>query len=147
VALAVTFLSCLAMQQLAVAPFPAEVGQPVVVRAERLEPPEGGPAAAGGRTPAPLPLVGLRVLVEQPDGARQDVGVTDAGGAVQFVPVQVGTHVFSAEVDGVRVVAPHRVVPAQPKWLPALVSVPLGLALLWRHLQRRAGRGAGRPAA
>lgn len=140
-ALAVTFLCCLALQQLAAAPFPAEVGQPVTVRAERLERPAGGGSDDG----VLRPIASLSITVEMPDGTRAVLGPTDAAGIVHFVPSQAGTHVYSAEVGGVRLVAPHRVVAARARWLPALVCVPLGLALLWQNLRRR--RSAVEPGA
>lgn len=139
-----TYLCCLVLQQLAVAPFPAEVGQSVTVSAERPE----RLAAGGLDQPARQPIAALRITVEQPDGSRVEVGSTDAAGVAHFVPRQVGTHVYSAEVGGVRIVAPHRVVASRPRWLLALVCVPLGLALSWQHLRRRhpaasAAAGAG----
>ena len=118
------------VQQLGVSPFPAEVGQEVTVLAQR--------AMASTGPDRPLgPLVGLPVQVESPDGRRQSLGVTDEKGLVRFVPTAVGSHVFRAEVAGVQIMAPHRVVPARPRWVAAIVSIPLGLALLWQHLRRR----------
>lgn len=115
------------VQQLGVSPFPAEVGQEVTVLAQRASAPSG-----------PLgPWVGLPVQVELPDGRREPLGVTDADGLVHFVPSAVGNHVFRAEVAGVQVLAPHRVVPSRPRWVAAIACIPLGLALLWRHLRRR----------
>lgn len=123
----------LAAQQLGVSPFPAEVGSRVTVSASRLQ------KDPTGKNPATtVPLAGLPIDVELPDHAHRQVGATDAAGEVEFVPTQLGTHVFSTTIDGVRVVAPHRVISPAPRWLPALVCVPLGLALLWRHLRRRA---------
>ena len=120
------------VQQLGVSPFPAEVGQEVTVLAQRATAPDG-----------PLgPLVGLPVQVELPDGRRQPLGLTDADGQVRFVPSAVGSHVFRAEVAGVQVMALHRVVPQRPRWVAAIVCIPLGLALLWQHLRRRSGASA-----
>lgn len=114
-----TLSMLLALQQLQVSPFPAEVGQPVQVRAT---------AATG-------PVAGLQVSVQLPDGQLVAVGTTDPAGAVSFVPQQVGLHCYRAELDGVHLLAPHQVVPLRRRWLFALVCVPLGLALLWRALR------------
>jgi len=109
----------LVLQQLEPLPFPAEVGGTVTVRAT-------------GREGRPLPQ--LAIAVELPDGARAELGATDAAGAVTFVPTQPGTHVFAAEWQGVRLLSPDCVVPKQTRWLYALACVPLGLLLGWRHL-------------
>jgi hypothetical protein len=115
---------CLALvaQQIEVLPYPAEVGQRVVVRAT-------APASAG-----------LAIAVEQPDGTVVPLGATDGGGATSWQPTQVGIHHYRAVVDGVRVVAPHVVVAATPRWAYAAILVPLGLGLLfvhWRDARRR----------
>ncbi len=107
-----------AFQQLQVTPVPAEVGQEVVVQAQQ-----------DGR-----PVAGLQVTMAGPEGTSQSVGVTSREGAVRFVPVAPGQYVFTAQMDGVRVLAPHSVVPRRRWWLLAIGCVPLGLALLWRNL-------------
>jgi hypothetical protein len=112
------------LQQLSVAPFPAEVGDEVVVAVV---------APAG-------PVAGLGIEVELPDRSRRSLGPTDRQGIVRVTAELVGEHVYRTQVDGVALVAPHRVVAARPRWLYALACVPLGLALLWRN-----ARGPGRP--
>jgi hypothetical protein len=122
----------LLLQQLQVAPFPAEAGQAVVVRASD---------AAG-------PRPGLAVDVELPDGTRRQVGSTDGHGEIGFVPEVPGPYCYRAELDGVRLVAPHMVVALRRRWLLALACVPLGLVLLWRTLTRprtRTGAAAAEP--
>jgi hypothetical protein len=120
-------LLCL-LQQLAVEPFPAEVGQEVVVRA----------AAAGA-------IAGVAVEAVLPDGGTRALGATGADGALRFVPAVAGEHRFVADIGGVRVVAPLQVLPPRRRWLHALACVPLGLVLLVRIW--RSGRdGRGRPA-
>ena len=123
VALAVSFVCAFALQQLVVTPYPAEVGTTVTVTARN---------AAG-------PLVGVTVQVELPDGTRQPLGPTDERGSRTFEPPCTGQFLYSAVVDGVRVLSPHRVVAVRPRWWLAAGSVPLGLALLWR-LSRARGR-------
>jgi len=142
----VTFVCWMAAQQLSATPFPAEVGESVTVRVVRnvrdaspdQVPLSRDPMDRGAVRPASheVPLAGQRVEVELPDGQQQFVGVTDADGVVQFVPEQVGAYVWKTAVDGVSLLAPHRVIPARPRWLVASVCVPLGLLLLWRNLRR-----------
>lgn len=109
----------MAVQQLSAAPYPAEVGSTVTVRAVRDE----------------QPLRGERIDVALPDGKLLACGETDGNGVVSFVPEAAGQYVFAMTVGGVRIIAPHRVVPARQRWLAAFVCVPLGLALLWRNLR------------
>jgi len=111
----------MALQQLSAVPFPAEVGSTVTVRAVR----------------ANEPLRGERIGVAMPDGKHLVCGTTDANGVVEFVPDLPGQYVFEMAIGGVRVIAPHRVVPVRHRWLAAFVCVPLGLALLWRNLLGR----------
>ncbi len=136
----------MAAQQLSATPFPAEVGEPVtvrVVRNVRNAPLDQVPLArdlldSSATRPASheVPIAGLRIEVELPDGQRRFVGETGADGALRFVPDQPGAYVWMAAVDGVRLLAPHRVVPARSRWWAAVVCVPLGLLLLWRNLRR-----------
>ena len=115
--LAVASVVCaLVPQQLHVEPYPAEVGALVTVTA----------------TVGETPVSGLVVEVELPDGRQQAVGATDASGRLASVPVMAGQFVYRAVLDGVRLLAPHRVVPRRERWWLAFGSVPLGLALLWR---------------
>lgn len=119
----VSFLCCIAAQQLSAVPFPAEVGQEVTVRAVRNADQQPWPQHP--------------IDVELPDGTKRELGVSDQNGELRFVPEVPGQYVFAADIDGIRVLAPHRVVPAQSRWIAALVCVPLGLALLWRNLRSR----------
>ncbi|MBL8756059.1 MAG: hypothetical protein JNK15_22385 [Planctomycetes bacterium] len=107
-----------------VEPLPATVGHEV-----RLILPAGSAAVAG-----------VVVEVELPGGQRRPVGTTDAAGAVRYVPEQVGHHLFVAEIAGVRTLVPFHVGGEGTRWLLALGSVPLGLALLWANLRRARGR-------
>ena len=118
---AVTLGCWLAVQQLGVEPFPAEVGSTVTVRASR----DGQPLAGEG------------IAVRAPDGRQVRCGTTDRDGVVEFVPDLPGQYVYEMTVGGVRVLAPHRVVPERRGWLAAFVCVPLGLALLWGNLRSR----------
>ncbi|MCA8966683.1 MAG: hypothetical protein R3F29_12715 [Planctomycetota bacterium] len=128
---AVVTVACwLAMQQLAAAPESPSVGDVVAVRASL----------------AAAPAVGVAVAVVLPDGGRQEIGATDAAGEVRFVPETAGQHTFVAEVGGVRCLTPVFAQGRGGRWLLALASVPLGLALLWvnlRHLRRVAVEAAG----
>lgn len=118
------------LQQIQLAPFPAEVGEPVAVRVAL---PAGG---AGG----------VAVEVEGPDGGRRSAGTTDASGGLSFTPALAGGHRFTAVVDGVRLVARMEVLPARRRWPYAVACVPLGLLLLWRLLRTRAlSPGPSRP--
>jgi len=119
----VTLVCAALLQQLQGAPFPAEVGQPMTVRATR----------------AGEPQPGVQIVVELPDGSRRDLGPTGADGSLAFVPETPGGHVFAAELAGVKLIAPHPVVAPRRRWLLALASVPLGSVLLWR-LSRARGR-------
>lgn len=119
------------LQQLSVQPYPAVVGEPVRIVATR--------ATAGGGAP-PQPLPGLPLEVELPDGSRRPIAATGADGAATFTPEHTGTFVYRTEVDGVALVAPHRVVAKRRPWLVALACTPLGLLLLWRHLRPRPAR-------
>ena len=130
---AVTLACWLAVQQLSVEPFPAEVGSTVTVRAVRRQPIPQGEFLE-------LALAGESIGVLAPDGRHLPCGTTDSRGVPVFVPDSPGQYVFDMTIDGVRVLAPHQVVPARNQWLAAFVCVPLGLALLWRNLSRARGR-------
>jgi hypothetical protein len=119
----VSVLCLAAVQQLQVVPYPAAVGATVTVTA---------------RTDA-APLSGVEVHVESPDGTVRSLGATDADGRCVCVPEAPGQYVYAVVVEGVRVLAPHRVVARRPRGWLALATVPLGLALLWR-LSRVRGR-------
>jgi len=111
------------LQQLEVAPFPAEAGQEVSIRVRSAEGPQGGVAVA----------------VELPDGSRRALGSTDARGEVTYVPDGPGLYCYRAELLGTRLLAPHRVVPPRRRWLATLLCVPLGLGCafwLWRGARR-----------
>ena len=123
-ALLVTILCIAGCQQLSVKPVPAEVGQEVVVRAEK----DG------------QPLVGLAVTVSGPDGPPRPVGVTGTDGQLKFVPAAAGSFVLAAEIGGVETLTPLAVIPGRRRWLFAICCVPLGLALLWRNLSRARDR-------
>lgn len=118
--LAVVLASAFALQQLDVTPFPATVGQLVVVRAG----------------PRDRPIGGLAVQVELPDGATVACGETAVNGELAFVPTLVGRHVFAAVIDGARTLAPLAVQGSRARWPLAFGAVPLGLALLWWNLSR-----------
>lgn len=122
--LCATFVLSLAVPQVSVSPYRAALGDEVVVHAEKA-----------GKV-----LVGVEVTVELPDGAHRAIGVTDERGDIRFVPDTPGGHVFGVEVDGLRMLAPSRVVKTRPRWLVAVVCVPLGLALLWRNFRRARDR-------
>jgi hypothetical protein len=127
--LAVVLAGALALQQLEVAPFPATVGEPVVVHAKRGD----------------APIAGLAVRATLPDGSEVACGETAANGECRFVPEHAGQHVFIASIDGVRTLAPLAVRAARARWPLAIGAVPLGLALLWwnlRALSRARGRRA-----
>ena len=115
------------MQQLAVDPVPALVGQEVSVRATTVE---------------DKPVGGLVVAVEMPDGTSRELGKTDANGKLAFTAAVPGPHVMSASIDGVRCVASVAFGPARKTWWLAIVCVPLGLALLWVHGRRLFTRSA-----
>ena len=122
-------LTLLAPQKLEPAPYPAQVGESVTVRATRGE----------------EPITGLTVTVRKPSGTAVECGVTDAAGAVVYIPDEVGFHVFVGKVGGVGVLAPLPVTAPQRSWWAAFVLVPLGLALAWQNLRRGLGRSASRP--
>lgn len=125
-----TYILVLAVQQLQVAPFPVELGQEVVVQA----------MAADRRALANLPIT-----IEHEDGTRHLLGTTDAAGELRYAPTVVGSCCFRAEVDGALLLAPDHVLPPRRRWLYALLCVPLGLALLWHHLRRRAAGADAKP--
>ena len=124
--LGLTIVCGLAVQQLAVAPFPATVGEPVVVTVRR----DGAP------------LVGIEFAVDLPAGISRACGATGADGNLRFLPEVAGDHLFVATIGGVRQLLPLAVRPRVDKWPLAIASVPLGLALLWWHLSRVRGRRA-----
>jgi hypothetical protein len=94
------------------------------------------------------PLAGVVVTLEPVGAAPVAVGTTGADGAVTFVAAEAGALPVAATIDGVRCIVVHRVVDAaRPPWA-AVLTVPLGLALLWLHLRGRrvdAPAGAGQP--
>lgn len=120
--MAATFLLVLLVQRLEPVPFAAAVEQPVIVRARDAD---------------DRPLPALPIEVDLPDGRRQELGVTDAAGELQFTPERVGAYCYRAMVDGVQLLAPAQALPPRRRWWYALACVPLGLALLWRNLRRR----------
>lgn len=117
----VTFLCAFAIQQISVAPFPATVGEPVVVKVVRGD----------------VPLADLALAVESPAGEVVACGRTQADGTLPFVPAMAGKHVFVATIDGVRQLAPLIVQAGRARWPFAIASIPLGLALLWRWGRQR----------
>lgn len=118
-------MTCLlAMQQLQVGPVPTHVGSELVVTASIDS----------------APRAGVLVAVQTPDGDERRAGVTDAAGTLRFVPAEPGLHAFVASLDGVRCVAPISVGPPRRRWLLALASVPLGVALLVVLIRRAAQR-------
>lgn len=114
-----------AVQQLAVEPQPAMVGDALTISARQ----------------AALPMAGLVLNVVEPNGATFVVGTTNPRGEVQFVPSLPGDHLFTAEWEGVRLLIPHRIVARRAPWLLALGCVPVGLAAIW-VLSRERGRRA-----
>lgn len=114
------------VQQLVVQPVPAVVGEPVVVRVHD---------AVDSR---PVPCAGVEVLVVLPDQQRRSCGTTDASGVVGFAAQQSGRHVFELHREGRVAFAPVEVVPERRRWWAGFVTVPLGLLLVWRALDRRA---------
>lgn len=123
VAAGLTLLCSLLCQQLLVSPYPAEVGSPVTI------------TAVGRHGEASVPLAALPLSVQLPDGSVQTLQPTDADGKASFVPTQPGSHVYQAEVAGVRVLAPHAVVARRNRMLLWSSALPLGviaLYLLWR---------------
>jgi hypothetical protein len=121
VTIGVTILCAFAVQQLSVAPIPATVGEPVIVKVSRGD----------------VPVAGLSLAVEAPAGEVVDCGITQSDGTLAFVPSVAGKHVFVATIDGVRQLAPLIVQAERARWPFAIASVPLGLALLWRWGRRR----------
>ncbi len=116
-----TIVVSLLLQQITVAPFPCEAGADVVVQAS---------SPAG-------PLPDLAIAAEWMDGGRLALGRTDAEGRLRFAAGEPGVHRVAASWQGVRIVAPLRVVAAPRRWWYAAVCVPLGLALLAMHLRAR----------
>lgn len=114
------------LQQLTVAPYPSEAGAPVVVQLR---------SAAG-------PIAGQPLRLELASGEVTDLGATDAGGQLHTVAPAAGLHRITGSLGEVRIVVPWQVVPVPPRWLYAVVCVPLGLGLLWRNLRRRDPRRA-----
>jgi len=112
--------------QLQVTPFPSVVGQPAEVRLRGSE----GPGA------------NVAVHAEPPDGLTRPIGTTDGEGRVTFVPAVPGDYVVAAQVDGVRVALPHRVVADRTRWPMAIGCLPLGLATLWLLRRERGRRGS-----
>jgi hypothetical protein len=134
----------IAFQQLHIDPKPAAVGQEMVVRATQLQatqlqatqPQE---LAAGDQQPAgpmQVPAKGVEVSLELPDRSTRVLGVTGADGLLRFAATEAGSMSVSANIANVRCVAAFVVAPARKRWLLALVSVPLGLALLWVQVRR-----------
>ncbi len=117
--MATTFVLAFVLQQLAVSPFPCEAGAELVVRA----------AAAGA------PLVGLAIEAEWDGGGTTPLGQTDRAGELRIQPAKAGLHKLVARHDGVRLVAPMRIVPTPRRWLYVAIGVPLGLALLVWNLR------------
>ncbi|MCB9879844.1 MAG: hypothetical protein H6835_19810 [Planctomycetes bacterium] len=109
-----------ALQQLAAVPESPVAGEPVLVSARLAD----GPAS------------GVSVQVVLPDGVRRPIGETDSDGALRFVPETAGQHTFVADVGGVRCLTPVFAQQRAGRWLLAVGSVPLGLALLWIQLRR-----------
>jgi hypothetical protein len=125
----VALVFSLVLQQLVVTPYPCTVGEPAVVRAEQ-------PAGPG----LVRPIAGMSITAELPDGTVRQLGATDIAGEVRFSPAVPGMLHIVAVRAGARWVAPLQVVPVAPRWLYALVCVPLGLVLLVRNLRRPATR-------
>ncbi|MBK8101698.1 MAG: hypothetical protein IPK26_31840 [Planctomycetes bacterium] len=117
-----------ALQQLTVTPYPAEVGDSVVVQA----------MAPSG------PLAGLPIERELPDGSRVAIGSTGSDGVLRHDVAVAGTHIFRARHGEVALVTPLAVREARPRWPLALACVPLGLALGWRHLRDMRREAAAR---
>ncbi len=117
--MATALILSLVLQQLAVVPFPCE---------------EGAPAVVVCSTPDGL-VVGQTLTVEFASGVHQQLGVTDATGAVRFRAPVAGLHTITTDLGGVRVVTPLRVVPVPSRWLYALICGPLGVVLFWRALR------------
>ena len=108
-------------QVLEVTPHPAEAGAPVRVFVASSQ----GAAA------------GVSVQVRLPDGSERALGPTGADGSLQCAWSLVGDYAYSADVDGVRLLAPHVVMAVRARWPLAIVCVPLGLAFLWRNWPRK----------
>jgi len=114
------------VQQLVVQPVPSAVGEPVEVRVQDVV-----ESSTVGRA-------GVEVVVMLPDGQRRSCGTTDANGSVVFVARQGGRHVFEVHGDDHVAFAPVEVAPERRRWWAAFVTVPLGLLLVWRAIERRA---------
>ena len=119
-------------QSLEPSPALAERGAQVVIRAR----------AADGRPLADLPL-----RLRTPDGAMRDLGRTDARGELSFVAGVAGVLEVSAELQagGPKLAVPIQVGTPAPRWLWALVCVPLGLGLVWLNLRPRNGGREAQP--
>ncbi len=82
------------------------------------------------------PIAGLALEARMPDGSVESIGATDADGDFAFVPEAVGAHRISASYGGAVLISPLHAEARAPRLWYALVCVPLGLALLWRHSRR-----------
>ncbi len=89
---------------------------------------------------------GQLVDLHRPDGTTQELGPTNADGAVHFVPDVPGDYSLHTEVDGVLLLTPFRAVERPRRWLYALWCLPAGLVLLGLNAAglRRDRRGARR---
>ena len=137
-------LTCLfAFQQLHVGPEPASVGQEMVVTATQLQQPKPGPGIAA--LPVQVAAAGIEIALELPDRSVRALGNTGSDGLLRFPADVAGSLAVSATIDGVRCVPAFVVAPARSRWLLGIVSIPLGLALLWLQVRRliASRRGAG----
>src|SRR5262245_28872638 len=108
--MATTLVLALVLQQLSVAPFPCDAGAEVVACLR----------APGGQ------VAGLPVAAELEGGGALQLGVTDTAGELRFVAPLPGLHAVVVVCDGVRFVAPLRVLSVPRRWPYALVCVPFG---------------------
>ena len=115
-----------ALQQLVVAPYPAEVGQEVVVRYE-------------AETES---TAGVGVSVRVPGGDERLAGKTDIAGEIRFTPTQAGRHRFAVHIGELRTVAPLHVVPKQPRAWYAWFCLPLGVFFAYRVWRAELPSGA-----
>lgn len=120
----------LLFQHLEPSPYPAEAGGEVAVRVRDGE----------GR-----PVAGVVVEWSHEGGEAGKLSATDAEGTVLWTPPGTGSYLYRASLpqpaapEGtLRLVAPHAVVAPRPRTWLALAFVPLGLALLWANLRRKA---------
>lgn len=119
-------LALVVLQSLVPIPSTVEAGQPIRVQVR-----DATGAAVGG---APVTMV-------DPDGTTRALGISVADGALSFSPARVGPYRLLAELEGVRLAAPVRVVPAPPRWWLGGLGAVLGISLLVAHLRWfRAGR-------